>query len=107
MTLYAITRGAVGGPAGTARSTGTAGCPARRSRLLRWGRGGLLALALLAGGLTPSAARAEEEDEAPDGRLEGYANKVEQKSSNVLTWFLFFTLVLIGLSSLFKTAKRE
>ncbi len=77
------------------------------SRSLRWARGGLVALAL-AGGLAPAAARAEEEDDAPDGRLEGYASKVAyDKSSTVLTWFLFFLLMSIGLSALFKTAKRE
>ena len=80
----------------------------RGGRLPRWGRGAALALVLIVGLLSPSAARAEEEDEAPDGRLEGYPTKVAyEKSSTVLTWFLFFILLVVGLTSLFKTAKRE
>lgn len=87
----------------------------RRARLAGWARRGLVAVALAAGagGLSAPAAFAAaskeiEPSEAPDGRLEGYATNVAyEKSSTVLTWFLFFFLVLVGVTALFRTAKRE
>ena len=53
-------------------------------------------------------AAAEEEVEGRDARLEGYANKVAMDTGGLgLTWIMFIVLAVIGVSALFKSAKRS
>jgi hypothetical protein len=50
----------------------------------------------------------DEEGEKRDGRLEGYAQKVAMDSGGLgLTWIAFIVLAVIGVSALFKSAKRS
>ena len=43
-----------------------------------------------------------------DGRLVGYESTVGiEKDSTTPLWFVYFFLVVVGCSALFKTAKRE
>ena len=49
----------------------------------------------------------DEEAEARDARLEGYANKVAMDTGGMgLTWIGFVVLAVIGVSAMFKSAKR-
>lgn len=68
--------------------------------MLLWGGMGLLAPGL-------SYAAAGPEDETVDGRMEGYSRVVNIEKSSTTPTFLFFgTLVVVGCTGLFKTAKR-
>ena len=76
-----------------------------------WTRRGLFAMSLLVGvGVLapgPSYAASGPEDETVDGRMEGYSRVVNiEKSSTTPTFLLFGTLVVVGCTGLFKTAKR-
>ena len=54
-----------------------------------------------------AAAAYDEADEVRDARLEGYANKVAMDTGGMgLTWIGFVVLAVIGVSALFKSAKR-
>ena len=67
----------------------------------------LFAAALaLAGAAAPPAAAQEVETEI-DGRLAGYEKQVDVEDSTALTWLLFAFLAVVGLSVLFKDAKRS
>lgn len=84
----------------TVRNDRTAG---RLSLPRRWLVAGVLALGTLA---APAAVSAQEEDET-DGRLAGYQNEMKvENDSTALTWLLFVFLGIVGLSVLFKDAKR-
>ena len=53
-------------------------------------------------------AQQDEEGERRDARLEGYATKVAMDSGGLgLTWIAFVLLAVIGVSALFKSAKRS
>jgi hypothetical protein len=50
----------------------------------------------------------DEEGERRDARLEGYATKVAMDTGGLgLTWIAFILLAVIGVSALFKSAKRS
>jgi hypothetical protein len=54
----------------------------------------------------PALALAQEESDV-DGRLEGYSTKVAMEGGGTgLTWIAFFVLAVVGVSALFKSAKR-
>ncbi len=49
-----------------------------------------------------------DKDTELDGRLFGYDAKVAiEKDSTTPLWFVYFFLVVVGCSAMFKTAKRE
>jgi hypothetical protein len=53
-------------------------------------------------------AQQDEEGEKRDARLEGYATKVAMDTGGLgLTWIAFIVLAVIGVSALFKSAKRS
>ena len=53
-------------------------------------------------------AQQDEEGESRDARLEGYATKVAMDTGRLgLTWIGFIVLAVIGVSALFKSAKRS
>ena len=55
-----------------------------------------------------AAQTVDEEAEGRDGRLEGYAQKVAMDTGGMgLTWLGFILLAVIGVSALFKSAKRS
>jgi hypothetical protein len=72
----------------------------------------LIALVLLVGAGISTTAIAQPGGIDPntemDGRLFGYpANVGIEKDSTTPLWFVYFFLVVVGCSALFKTAKRE
>jgi len=68
----------------------------------------LVGLALAGGAVTPSAARAADNDDEMDGRLAGYSRKVAiEKSSTTPAFLMFLALVIVGCVPLFKNAKRD
>jgi hypothetical protein len=72
------------------------------------GRLALCALAPLAGlQVVASDAAAQEAEVLTDARLEGYAGDVKvENDSTALAWLFFVFLAVLGLSPLFKDAKR-
>ena len=53
-------------------------------------------------------AQQDEEGESRDARLEGYGTKVAMDTGGLgLTWIAFILLAVIGVSALFKSAKRS
>jgi hypothetical protein len=53
-------------------------------------------------------AQQDEEGERRDARLEGYGTKVAMDTGGLgLTWIAFVILAVIGVSALFKSAKRS
>jgi hypothetical protein len=53
-------------------------------------------------------AQVDEEGEKRDARLEGYGQKVAMDTGGLgLTWIAFIILAVIGVSALFKSAKRS
>jgi hypothetical protein len=55
----------------------------------------------------PVLAFAQEDAEGREGRLEGYTVQVAvERGGTGLTWIAFFFLAMIGVSALFKSAKR-
>ena len=55
-----------------------------------------------------AAQTVDEEGEVRDGRLEGYTQKVAMDTGGMgLTWLGFVILAVIGVSALFKSAKRS
>ena len=57
--------------------------------------------------LAPSTALAQEEGDQRDARLEGYGQRVSVvNDSTALIWLLFIFVGAIGLSVLFRDAKR-
>ena len=71
-----------------------------KHRLMMWYG---TAIALLA---SPVAALAQDEEQSPDARLEGYAQAVTLDGSTALTWVLFIILAVVALGGMFKDAKR-
>jgi hypothetical protein len=62
----------------------------------------------LAGLFAPASALAQDEPEiATDARLEGFDGNVKvENESTALSWLFFIFLAVVGLSPLFKDAKR-
>ena len=69
---------------------------------------GLWACAVAAAVLSPSVARAQEEEVKHDARLDGYQSNVVVQSgdSTALTWLLLVFLGMVALGVMFKNAKR-
>jgi hypothetical protein len=86
---------------------------ALNSRLARAGRPAVVAICtfLVVYGypvLAFAAQTADEEGEVRDARLEGYTQKVAMDTGGMgLTWLGFILLAVIGVSALFKSAKRS
>ena len=82
----------------------------KRQTLLAKVRRTLLAVTLSAGAFlaAPSAAMAQDDEESGvDPRIEGYPVQTAlEDSSAALTWALFGLMLVVGLSVLFKNAKR-
>jgi len=86
--------------------------PSLSRRLWRLMRPLVLVLALGISVATPVQVRAADkidEDTELDGRLFGYESRVSigDKDSTTPLWFVYFFLVVVGCSAMFKTAKRE
>ena len=91
------------------RATVKAGLPRRRTAT-GWRRTAAAlcaALALFAAPATSSAA--DDSEVTTDGRLEGYQQSVAITGGGAVTgtWMLFFALAVVGVSVMFKDAKRS
>jgi hypothetical protein len=71
-----------------------------KHRLIGWG----VAAAMW---LTPLAARASDEKEPYDARLEGYGANVTLDGNSGLTWLLLVVLGALCVGVLFKNSKRS
>src|SRR5436305_1578838 len=90
----------------------------RRPAGRRWAAGAAL-LALLSGAPMAAAAPAPDENEARDGRLEGFTSKdttsngqanvpvALEKSGTGMSYIMFGVLTVISIGVLFKDAKRS
>jgi len=77
------------------------------ARLKRWLFAVWFCLGALLPVLTPSPARAQDEEVKIDARLEGYQGNVSvENQSTALIWLLFVFLGVVALAALFKDAKR-
>lgn len=85
--------------------------PRMLPRTMHWLRRAMISLALLVGAGASFSVHAQQgidKDTELDGRLFGYDAKVEiEKDSTTPLWFVYFFLVVVGCSAMFKTAKRE
>lgn len=74
----------------------------------RFGFAGARLLVLLVVGFAcPLAALAQDVDVEHDARIEGYQTPLALDGSSALTWMLFVALAVVGVSVLFKNAKRS